>query len=112
MMDHSRSDLERGLFDIKENSSAVAVFGKEIVSLEGIVKRYQRVTESHTNTTAVGKALIRVGVREKRRITTPGGRPWVCALCRPEYWKLQDNEAWAAEYLRGLPEPLELLRAP
>jgi len=65
------------------------------------VRVYNAKGGARVNTTSVGKALGRLGNRDKRRIKLKSGRPWLYAICRLDYWRDRDNVAWIAEYGRG-----------
>jgi Family of unknown function (DUF5906) len=99
MIDTSRSDLERWLCELRDDCElAVTLLGREIVTLDDLVVTYNRRGGAKVNTTSVGKALHRLGNRDKRRIKLKGGRPHLVSVCRSDHWTEQDNTAWAAEH--------------
>lgn len=99
MIDTSRSDVERWLNELRSDPElAVTLLGREIVTLDDLVHTYNKRGGAKVNTTSVGKALHRLGNRDKRRIKLKGGRPHLVSVCRSDYWAEQDNSAWATEY--------------
>ena len=106
MIEMSRTELERFLSDLLDPASARATLGKVVASTEDLAQAYQTRFGAKTTTTAVGKALIKLGLpsSERRRLQLPrGNRMWVQALADRDHWRTQDNAAWVAEYLRGAP---------
>lgn len=100
MVDLSRSDLERWLFDQINGGAATSWAPSEVVTLDDLVQQYRLKTENRATTTAVGKALSRLRLRQARRVTVKGVRCSLTAIRRLDYWGVADNEAWAAEYAK------------
>lgn len=99
MIEASRSDLERWLHervgDAADNVPSEVVYVDDLI-LEYLIARGHRPTS-----TAVGTALMRMGVRTERRVTIRGKRKKLRAIRRPEYWAAAPDSAWATEYVKG-----------
>jgi len=109
MIDASRSELERWLEDVSTPEAMKEAFGKEIVSAEDLARKYQQSFGARVSTTAVGKALVRLGlpVQDRRKVSLPcGKRVNVQVLTRREHWVAQDNTAWVIDYERRAPPGL------
>lgn len=105
MIEMGRTELERWLSDSVESGGAArAAFGRVVVSSEDIVTAYHRRFSARVTTTAVGKALIKLGLPsgDRRRILLPSGkRVWAQALAERDHWKAAGTEIWVAEYLKA-----------
>jgi hypothetical protein len=109
MLETSRSDLERWLAELTEDPAlVVATVGKEIVTLDELVKCYNAKGGTKANTTSVGKALQRLGPRDKRRLVVKRGRPWLLPICRVEHWEREDSPSWVRDHDK--PTSLTLMR--
>ncbi|MGE5523154.1 MAG: primase-helicase family protein [Rhodospirillaceae bacterium] len=98
MIDASRSDLERWLLDIADDEAH-----DEIYSLDDLVRRYGAERALSVSTTAVAKALRRLGMpRCDSRPRVQGRRPTLFALRRTDFWRSQPAEAWATTYENSL----------
>ena len=99
MIEVGRSDVERWLFEHYIDPGTEVK--SEIVYVDDLVAEYENRGRRSTNTTAVGTALTRMGVRVVRRVKIDGVRKTVRAIRRPDYWAGALDAAWVAEYQRG-----------
>lgn len=108
MIRHSKSEVERWVSEVLDSEeSVIEEFGKEVLTVDDMVERFNQNFRSRTNTTAMSKAMRRHQYHKQRRVSTKRGRKMLVPLCNHEKWEAEDNASWAAEYDK--PDPKRMM---
>ncbi len=99
MIEESKTEIERWISDLLTDDYIDNELGTEIISIPELVALHHSETGcGKTGATALGRALNRQRPYEMRRLTPRKKRLNLVTLRRPDFWNIQEKQAWADEY--------------